>query len=123
MNKENISLFLAVVAIVIALGGYMYPHASIVAGDISGTTNFSNLALDGTLSVTGATTLTGATAVTGDGTINGGTFTVTSTNTATSTVTAGCYQFYATSTATPQKFQASTTPGLMASQYGACPNL
>src|SRR3990167_8228826 len=48
---------------------------------------------------------------------------VTSTNTATSTVNAGCYEFYATSTATVQKFQASTTPGIMYSQYGRCPRI
>lgn len=54
-------------------------------------------------------------------TLSTGPLVVTSTNTATSTVSAGCYQFYATSTLTPQKFAASTTPGVMVSQYGTCP--
>lgn len=58
-----------------------------------------------------------------DLTVKGGSLTVTSSNTATSTVVAGCYQFYATSTATSQIFQASTTPGAMYSQYGMCPNI
>lgn len=53
----------------------------------------------------------------------GKTVTVGTTNTATSTLIVGCIQFYATSTATVQKFQASTTPGTMYSQYGRCPNL
>lgn len=60
---------------------------------------------------------------TGDSTISGGTLNVTTANTATSTVVAGCWQFYATSTATALKYQASTTPGVMYSQYGSCPNL
>lgn len=51
------------------------------------------------------------------------TVTVTQSNTATSTVSAGCFQFYATSSATALKFQASTTPGIMYSQFGRCPNL
>ncbi len=56
-----------------------------------------------------------------DVTVSGGTLTITSSNTATSTISVGCIQFYATSTATAQKFQASTTPGAMYSQYGTCP--
>jgi hypothetical protein len=73
------------------------------------------------ISNTGAIT-TGA-SISGDTTVSGGTLTVTSSNTATSTVVVGCVQFYATSTATAHKFQASTTPGVMYSQYGTCPNL
>src|SRR3989338_7521588 len=45
--------------------------------------------------------------------------TVTTTNTATSTLIVGCLQTYATSTASPIKFQASTTPGIMYSQFGS----
>ena len=59
----------------------------------------------------------------GDLTIGGGTLNVTTANTATSTIIGGCFQFYSTSTATALKFQASTTPGAMYSQYGSCPNL
>ena len=61
--------------------------------------------------------------VDGDGLFSGGTLTVTTSNSATSTITGGCFQFYATSTATALKFQASTTPGIMYSQYGSCPTL
>lgn len=60
---------------------------------------------------------------TGDVNIGGGTLNVRTANTATSTIIGGCFQFYATSTATALKFQASTTPGVMYSQYGSCPNL
>ena len=56
-------------------------------------------------------------------TITGKTLNVATANTATSTIIGGCFQFYATSTATALKFQASTTPGIMYSQYGTCPNL
>ena len=59
--------------------------------------------------------------VTDDATVGGGVFTVTTSNSATSTIIGGCFQFYATSTATAQKFMASTTPGIMYSQYGTCP--
>jgi hypothetical protein len=61
--------------------------------------------------------------VSGDATVSGGTLTVTTANAATSTIIGGCFQFYATSTATAHKFQASTTPGIMFSVYGTCPNL
>lgn len=55
--------------------------------------------------------------------VSGGTLNVTTSNTATSTLIAGCYQFYATSTATAHKYQATTTPGPMITVYGTCPNL
>lgn len=58
-----------------------------------------------------------------DLTVSGGSINITSSNTATSSIIVGCIQFYATSTATALKFQASTTPGIMYSQYGTCPNL
>jgi len=68
-------------------------------------------------------TRSGELTVGGGATIGGGTLNVTTANTATSTIIGGCFQFYATSTATALKFQASTTPGVMYSQYGSCPNL
>ncbi len=71
----------------------------------------------------GAITATGALTASGDATISGGTLNITTANTATSTIVAGCWEFYATSTATAHKFQASTTPGVMYSQYGTCPRL
>ncbi len=82
----------------------------------------------GTLAVAGATTLNGGvtlatTTISKDATVSGGTLNVTTSNTATSTIIGGCFQFYATSTATALNFQASTTPGVMYSQYGSCPNL
>jgi hypothetical protein len=48
---------------------------------------------------------------------------ITHTNSATSTLIAGCWQFYATSTATPLRYLASTTPGIMYSSYGSCPRI
>ena len=48
---------------------------------------------------------------------------VTTANTATSSIQVGCVQFYATSTATAQRFLASTTPGIMYSDYGKCPKI
>lgn len=59
--------------------------------------------------------------VSNTGKLTTGNVVVTTSNTATSTLTVGCIQFYATSTATAQKFMASTTPGVMYSQYGTCP--
>jgi hypothetical protein len=79
---------------------------------LTGLTGFNSLQVDA-----------GATSLAGDATISGGTLNVTTANAATSTIIGGCFQFYATSTQTPQKFQASTTPGIMYSDYGACPNL
>lgn len=66
---------------------------------------------------------TGTVSTSGDTTISGGTLNVTTANTATSTIVVGCIQTYATSTATAHRFQASTTPGIMYSAYGTCPNL
>lgn len=66
---------------------------------------------------------TGAVTSTGDATIGGGTLNVTTSNSATSTIVAGCWEFYATSTATALRFLASTTPRAMVYEYGACPRL
>lgn len=48
---------------------------------------------------------------------------VTTANTATSSIQVGCWQFYATSTATANRYLASTTPGVMYSEYGKCPKI
>lgn len=73
-----------------------------------------------------------------DLTVDGGSATITSSNTATSTLTAGCFQTYATSTASPVKFllgssftSTTTFPsgtnlsagsgGLVAWDFGNCP--
>ena len=62
-NKTAVTI--AILALVVALGGYTFPRYS---GNLGGTTNFDSLSLGETLSVTGASTLTGA--VTLDGAIN-----------------------------------------------------
>ena len=89
------------------LGSYFYAHQDVVF----------NLG-----ATTARTTITNPWTFTATTTMNGN-LTVTTTNAATSTVSAGCYEFTATSTATWQKFQASTTPGVMYSQYGRCPRI
>ena len=48
---------------------------------------------------------------------------VTTSNTATSSIQVGCWQFYATSTATAVRYLATTTPGFMVSEYGKCPRI
>lgn len=115
MNKilSWIALVIAVAAIAVAVvGGNNQPQ------QLGGFTRFPNSDLYAkTINSNGAFTASG------DGAVSGGTFNVTSSNTATSTIIAGCWQFYATSTLTPQFYQASTTPGIMVSQYGTCPNL
>lgn len=103
-----------IIAIAVAILGFFGVTWSVLNTEpvaFEGTTNLDSLSLSETLTVTG------------DSVFSGGTLNVTTANTATSTVVAGCYQFYATSTATAQKFQASTTPGVMYSSYGTCPNL
>lgn len=92
--------------------GLSADSTSPVAGEVRGTT----------LTSTGAATLASA-SITGDATLSGGTLNIATSNTATSTIIGGCFQFYATSTATAHNFTASTTPGIMYSSYGACPNL
>lgn len=97
----------------------------VVLGAFLGFSNEAGIgaARNGTSTITNPFVFTQGVTLTGDGSTGSKTFTVTSSNTATSTITGGCFQFYATSTATAHKFQASTTPGIMYSQYGTCPNL
>lgn len=71
---------------------------------------------------TARTTITNPWTFTATTTMNGN-LVVTTANTATSSIQVGCIQFYATSTATAQRFLASTTPGIMYSAYGTCPKL
>jgi hypothetical protein len=125
---QKLTLIVSVLAIVIAgvaifkepapqLSGIVeYQKKSFVEGLYAGTGRQAEITR------LGAATLASL-SITGDATVSGGTLNVTTSNTATSTVIGGCFQFYATSTATAHKFQASTTPGIMYSQYGACPNL
>ena len=114
---------LALVAIIIAIGGYNYPQASQETkqyGNITDTSYFDyfNAATGGGFQINGTNVHTASSLVVPTA---GGTLNVTTSNTATSTMIAGCWQFYATSTATALKYMASTTPGIMYSQYGTCP--
>lgn len=59
--------------------------------------------------------------VTDDVTISGGALTVTTSGTATSSLIIGCIQTYATSTLTPVKLSATTTPGYPFWVFGTCP--
>lgn len=95
---KYLSTILSIAAIVIALVAYTGNKTSF--GDVTGTTNYGNLGLSGTLAVTGATTLSS-------------TLTQTTSNTATSTAEFGCVESTATSTASPIKvmYIASTTIG------------
>lgn len=76
----------------------------------------------------------GAVVTTGDATVGGGTLAVTTGASATSTAIAGCFQAYATSSATSIKliFNSTATSSLINGgaingfvlwQYGTCPNL
>ena len=140
MNKDTIIGFIAIVALV--LGGWALLRTGVFSNGAStlgaafsgsgmlaenyipyvmyngGYNSAKDIATTG--NVNGAIgTFSGA--LSAAATTLSGTLTVTTSNAATSTVIAGCYQFYATSTATAQKFMASTTPGVMYSQYGTCP--
>lgn len=95
---------------------------ALMGSDVSFGANRETSTITNPFSFTQGLTATTVT-TSGDATVSGGTLNVTTANTATSTIIGGCFQFYATSTATALKFQASTTPGVMYSQYGACPNL
>ena len=118
---------LAVIALVVGFGvGYGVFHSSSKLGGMSSMLAesyipylYSNGGYYSALPIQTTSSLTAG----GDLTVSGGTVNVTTSNTATSTLVVGCIQFYATSTATALKFQASTTPGVMISQYGTCPNL
>lgn len=116
------NIIIAIVAIVLVVLGISW---AVLNNEpvFEGTTNFDSLTLSENLTVAGTAAITGAVTLTGDTTVSGGTLNVTTANTATSTLVVGCIQFYATSTATALRFQASTTPGIMYSAYGTCPNL
>ena len=117
---------IALVAIVIAIGGYFYPQAVGNAfGAIKDTSYFDyfNAATGGAFQVNGTNVLS-ATALA-----------LTTANTATSTATLGCIQTYATSTATAIRFELSTTTSLatyggtngasafgVSWTYGTCPH-
>ena len=120
-SEKTLWMALIAVAIIAVLGLFLPMVKTPSLGAVTGTTNYSNLALSGTLAVTGATTL-------------GGNTTITTSNTATSTVTVGCIQTTATSTATPIRlvpgsganatttFNGTNAVGVIGWQYGTCPN-
>lgn len=97
---------------------------------LSGSTS-DNWNVGGNLAVTGTSAFTGAPTFTADATFNGGDggIVITTSNTATSSIEVGCWQSYATSTATALKlmFTASTTAPTNGSgvipvvSYGTCP--
>lgn len=113
--------YIALVISVVALVSVLVSNNQSNSVGASGSRFPSGISADSTSPSAGQ--IRGATlTTTGDATIGGGTLNVTTSNTATSTVVVGCIEFYATSTETAQKFQASTTPGFMFSVYGSCPN-
>lgn len=113
-------IVLAVATLVLVIGGVAIYQGNGSEPTIAGTTEFQKKSfVEGFFAGTGRQI---EATRSGDLTVGGGTLDVTTSNTATSTIIGGCFQFYATSTATAHKFQASTTPGNMVSQYGTCPN-
>jgi len=130
MTKQNIVIGVAGIVIGLILSAVFGGSEGAKLGGVYeiNQTHFSNGFFAGSsdqfeVSSAGVLTTSGALTASGDVTFSGGTLNVTTSNTATSTIVGGCFQFYATSTATAHKFQASTTPGIMYSAYGACPNL
>lgn len=118
------NIIIGVISVIVAVIASLALVNNQPSQNLQGTTNYDTVdvsdgyLVDGTTRIDGSGNLTAV-----EGSFSGGTVTVTTSNTATSTLTAGCFQFYATSTATAHKFQASTTPGTMYSTYGTCPNL
>lgn len=129
MNKiiSWLAIGIGIIALIVAVvGGNNQPRETPINFGASGTRFPNGISADSTSPAVGEVrgadlTATDDLTVTDDVTVNGGVLTVTTTNTATSTMIAGCWQFYATSTATALKYVATTTPGLMHSQYGTCP--
>lgn len=116
MNNTLKYIIIGVVGVIVGVIASLF-FVLQTSAPVGGSTNYGgDLVVD---AFTANTSLTS----TGDTTVSGGTLRVTTANTATSTLVVGCVQFYATSTATALKYQASTTPGIMYSQYGTCPNL
>ena len=126
INKKSAGQILSV-GLTVVLGVF---GVAVITGAV--TTISTNISTDGTLTVTDTSTLTG------DVTMGGGNgaLTLTTTNAATSTAVVGCYQTYATSTATAihltfgtaenstttsQTGTASANTGVVFWRYGACP--
>lgn len=110
----------AVLALILSLMSLVGGNQSAPA--VAGTTNLDTLELSEDLIVTDDITVLDDLTVTDDVTISGGSVTITTSNTATSTVILGCIQQYATSTATPIRFEISTTTSLATYSGGSAPN-
>lgn len=125
MNKiiQWVAIGLAGAALIISSVALVGDNQPVDVEALLGGSTSDSWSVGGNLTVTGTSLLTGGTTITGDQVVSGGTLNVTTSNTATSTLVVGCIEFYATSTATAHKFQASTTPGAMVSVYGSCPRL
>lgn len=111
MNK--LSLGVALVALLVAIGGYFYPQHAQQVGTILDTSNFDwfQATTNGGFKV-GSNTI-----INGSGNISQPT-----SNSATSSATVGCIQMYATSTATAIHFEISTTTSLATYSGGSIPN-
>lgn len=131
MDKAKFALSVAVVAVIIAIGGYFYPTAKAAYGAILDTSYFDYFQA----STSGGFKVGSNTVINGSGNItvpSGGTLTVTTGASATSTLSAGCINTYATSSATQIKLvyntsatsstiNGGTIQGVVAWEYGACP--
>jgi len=120
--KKNWLVLIAIVIAVVAIYIASNSVKTIESLGASGT-RFPNGLSTTSTSPSSGQVRTATLVTTGDAVFGGGDegIVVTTSNTATSSIEVGCWQFYATSTATPLKYQASTTPGIMYSQYGTCP--
>lgn len=120
MQKANLALGVALVAIVIAIGGYFFPQ---VADSVLGAagTRFPN----------GVSANTTSPSIAGQ--LRGTTLKLDTTNAATSTAAVGCIQTTATSTASPIRivignvanatttFQGTNAHFTVLAQFGTCP--
>lgn len=135
MNKSYLALGASLVAVVIAIGGYFFPNVPVFK-EVNETlgamgTRFPNgLSTNSTSPDVGelqTTTLEvdSTSSLEGDVTLGGGAsaLTITTTNTATSSLKVGCIDTHATSTQTPIRLSATTTPGIAYWSYGLCSSL
>ena len=117
---KNIIIGVIIGAVLASLVALVVGKQSAFLG-AEGDSNFTNIVLDGDLTVGD------------DVTVSGGSFSLTTSNSATSTFSGGCFQTTATSTATPIRFvissiatssatfTGSNSIGHVMWQYGSCP--
>lgn len=128
MNKQNIAIGIAVVALLVSSFGVFFKDSTKL-GAINVEDYVSVIKYEGYNS-TKPITLSGSD---GDLTVGGGNVNFTTSNTATSSLIVGCIQTYATSTATPVIFQPTSNIGTASTtganglyfvaswKYGSCP--